>query len=530
VGFILRALLALGAILVTLTPAASSRAEPGARADHFFDRAGREVRVERGAREGGLTAVRVTYPERSRRVEALVDRSAIVALPPGTDPRPLEAHGARIVRPLMPAAGLWLVEDESGGDGIDIAHRLGRGPGIRHATPNFYLRVTRREPFVPNDERFSGQWYLEKIGMPEAWGLSRGASDVGIVIVDTGCDLAHPDLAAKMDVGLDVVDGDADASYDPDMMGGAHGTHCAGVAAAITNNGVGVAGTCPECRLHCVRFLTDEPTPVSSAVDVFEFALEVDAAVVSNSWGYVEPTPVPPALSDAIGVLFDQGRGGRGAIVVFAAGNDDRELGDDEIEAARGVLNVGAINNYDESTPFTNSGASLDLVAPTGTLTTDISGADGDDPGDYMSSFGGTSSSCPVVAGVAGVVVAAAPDKSAAEIHDVLVRTTRRAPYAVPDASGHDPIYGYGIVDPPRTLRVVLGIEEAPPLPGPEEEAEESCACRAAKSPRGSMGPWLLALAALLALLAWRRRRPRAAQGSARRMRSTFETKSPKVA
>src|SRR5690606_7127185 len=100
----------------------------------------------------------------------------------------------------------------------------------------------------------------------------------------------------------------------------------------------------------------------------------------------------------------------------------------------------------------------LAVVAPTGTLTTDIRGAGGDDPGDYTSLFGGTSSACPVVAGVAGLLVSAAPELTGAEIGEVLIRTARPAPYAQPDASGHDPIYGYGVVQPAAALEEALAL------------------------------------------------------------------------
>jgi len=197
-------------------------------------------------------------------------------------------------------------------------------------------------------------------------------------------------------------------------------------------------------------------------------------------------------------------------MVVFAAGNDDRVLGDDELEAVRGVLCVGAINNYDEQAPFTNSGKAIDLVAPTGTVTTDIAGSLGEDPGDYTTTFGGTSSACPVVAGISGLLVGAAPERTSAELYDVLTHTTRKAPFAQPDATGHDPIYGYGIVDPVAALRDVLGlagepdggVDAGPKGTDPDEpDAEEGCGCEvvAADAPM-SRGWAYLGLAIALGL------------------------------
>src|SRR5690606_17456671 len=149
----------------------------------------------------------------------------------------------------------------------------------------------------PTDPRWGGQWYFQNLGMPEAWGITRGAPSTSIVVVDTGCDLGHPDLEGKLDPGRDVVDGDDDPSFVPGEPGAAHGTACAGLIAAETDNDEGIAGGCPECRLRCVRMLSEQGTPISADVEAFQFALEVDAAVVSNSWGFVDPIPAPAPLA-----------------------------------------------------------------------------------------------------------------------------------------------------------------------------------------------------------------------------------------
>jgi MYXO-CTERM domain-containing protein len=452
-----------------LAPSAALTAEE-ALSPSFLD-GGRRVGVERlgpaerDASGKQLTPLRLHYPGRAP-LHALVDGTALVEIAPGKE-RAVEALGLRVIRPLMPSIGLWLVEDSGGADAVDLSVRLerdeARRAGIRRVMPNLYLEHRAYgDPHTPNDPRYGGQWYFDNLHMPEAWALSQGDPSSSIVVVDTGCDLTHPDLAAKMDPGRDVADGDDDPSPHTDEMGSAHGTSCAGLAAAVTDNDVGIAGGCPACRLRCVRLLNGKALPISADVEAFQFALDKGAAVISNSWGYTEHTPVSAMLADAINNVFDHGRGGKGALVIFAAGNDDRVLKADELEAVRGVLCIGAINNFDEQAPFTNSGKALDLVAPTGTLTTDISGAAGEDPGDYTDHFGGTSSACPVAAGIAGLLVSAAPELTSAELYDVLIKTARPAPYAQPDADGHDLVYGYGIIDPVKALKKVLHIEDPP--------------------------------------------------------------------
>ncbi|WP_437875365.1 S8 family peptidase [Sorangium sp. So ce513] len=491
---------------------------PAARTPSFLD-GGRRVAVERLGpaaldRAGdALAPVRLHYPG-GRTVHASVGATAIVEVEPGAEGA-LAAAGVELVRPLMPSIGIWLVRDAGGGDGLDLAERLQgaeRPAFLREAIPDLHVRLAARgAPFTPNDPRLPGQWYFDDLRMEEAWGRTRGDASTSIVVVDTGCDLDHPDLAAKMDPGRDVIDDDDDPSYKPGEAGANHGTACAGLVAADTDNGIGIAGGCPDCRLRCVRLLDEEPRPISASVDAFQFALEVNASIVSNSWGYAEPMPVPRIVENAINRLFEAGRDGKGALVLFAAGNDDREIGDDELQAVRGVLTVGAVNHLEEETSFTNRGSAVDLVAPTGTLTTDIAGREGDDPTDYTSLFGGTSSACPVAAGVAGLLVSAAPELTAAELYDLMIRTARPAPYALPDEDGHDPIFGYGIIDPVAALREVLGDEPpTPPLEGegePAGDADEQggCACAAAGAASGDRRG--LAAAALLGLAAAARRR-----------------------
>lgn len=465
-----------------------------------------------------LAPVRLQY-EGGRTVSAHVDHTSIVRLAPGGE-EAVALRGGRLVRSLYPSLDLWLVESDDG-DGLDLAERLDGAPGVIDAIPNLYVRVRpKADPYTPTDPRFGGQWYFQNLDMPGAWGITRGSASTSIVVVDTGCDLEHPDLVAKLDPGLDVVDGDTDPSFDPADSGAAHGTECAGIVGAATDNGEGIAGGCPDCRVRCVRFLSDGPAPVSADIEAFQFALDVDASVVSNSWGYVEPMPVPSALAEVILDVATNGRGGKGALVIFAAGNDDRVIEDDEIEATEGVFCVGAINYFDESTPFTNQGAAIDLVAPTGTVTTDISGPAGSDPTDYTNLFGGTSSACPVVAGIAGLLATAAPEKTSAELYEILLQTTKPAPFAVPDANGHDTTYGYGIVQPVAALEMALGISNeggggsgaggdgiGGAGGGDGDDDDDGCGCELPGSTGGSPSAGYLTLFALAACLRLRRRK-----------------------
>jgi len=454
-------------------------------------------------------------------IDSFVDHKALVRIDPSRT-NELESLRLRIVENLMPSIGIYAVESLDGENGLDIASRLApenaRPTALHEVIPNLYLRVKAHgEPFVPNDPEFLGQWFFDekRLQMSEVWGISQGDANTTIVVIDTGCDMMHPDLVDKLDPGLDVLDNDTDPSYDPAYTDPAHGTACAGLVGASTNNSVGISGGCPNCRIRCVRLLADMALSLDVHIKAFNFAFDTKAAVVSNSWGFADPMPIPTLMRNALDNLFDNGRDGKGSLVFFAAGNDNREIGSDEITGARGVTAIGAINHFSDKTFFTNYGTTLDLVAPVGTLTTDITGAIGYDPSDYTTNFGGTSSACPVAAGVAGVVMSAMPDKTSAEVLDLFIKTAKVAPYATPDANGHDPVFGFGIINPLGALKEGLGLTDGPADAGPDAstppstpDPEESCGCRMV----GQTRDWdarLFGFYGLLALIIKARRQKR---------------------
>ncbi len=229
--------------------AGRAQASPAQAESHYID-GGREMRLERvGAPEdfgyeAPLTPVVVRDPS-GRAARAHIDRTAIVRLEPGSE-RALEARGGRFLKPLMPSIGLYLVEGDAEEDGADFAERLSMDSGAREdgivgATPNLYLRhKTMADPHVPTDPRYGGQWYFDNLSMPDAWGLTLGDASVTAVVIDTGCDLDHPDLVSKIDPGYDAADDDDDPSFDPAQEGAAHGTACAGLVGAAAG-GAGVA-------------------------------------------------------------------------------------------------------------------------------------------------------------------------------------------------------------------------------------------------------------------------------------------------
>jgi len=283
----------------------------------------------------------------------------------------------------------------------------------------------------------------------DAWGISHGSDSITIAIIDEGVDLTHPDLAGKMVSGYDATGGGSNGGPSGDD---AHGTNCAGIAAAVTDNYLGVAGIARLAGIMPIRIAYDSGggwvTTDSWIADGINWAVTNGADVLSNSWGGGSPST---AITSAIDNAKNNGRGGKGAVLVFAAGNYNGPV----IYPATldQVLAAGALSPCDERKAPTscdgefwwgsNYGDELDISAPgVHMYSTDIQGEYGYDSGDYYYGFNGTSSSTPVVAGVAALILGYCPDLTASEVEDTLKSNADDLL-----TSGWDQYTGYGRVN-----------------------------------------------------------------------------------
>ena len=153
----------------------------------------------------------------------------------------LAAHGAALSR-AIPGISRSLVAVK---DPEQARKQLERDPRVASVELN-HIRYALA---TPNDPRFAGeQQYLLPLRLPAAWDVSQGSPGVKIAIVDTGVDLDHPDLAPRIVPGYDFVNNDAVAQDDE-----GHGTMVAGIAAAATNNGIGIAGVAWNASINVGR-------------------------------------------------------------------------------------------------------------------------------------------------------------------------------------------------------------------------------------------------------------------------------------
>ena len=317
---------------------------------------------------------------------------------------------------------------------------------------------------TPNDPRFAGeQQYLLPLRLPAAWDVSQGSTAVKIAIVDTGVDLDHPDLAPRIVPGYDFVSNDAVAQDDE-----GHGTMVAGITAAGTNNGIGIAGVAWNASIMPLKALDE--TGAGSDFDIADaitWAADNGAQVINLSLGGPWSSVT---LYDAIQYARQHG-----AVVVAAAGNDGSPTA--SYPGAYADLAVSATDGAGDAAWFSNSGYWVDVSAP-GIDVTSTALAPG--PVEAYAKGAGTSFSSPIVAGVVALVRAQHPEWSVTRVTQQVLRAWDRGP------RGLDPYYGLGLVDAASALGAATQAPAAQPA-GDANEPNEAPkrATPSAPPPRG---------------------------------------------
>ncbi|MDQ3916676.1 MAG: S8 family serine peptidase [Actinomycetota bacterium] len=312
----------------------------------------------------------------------------------------------------------------------------------------------------PGDPYASQQWGLTRIQADKAWPLASG-SGITIAVVDTGVDLGHPDLAQKIAsyADADFVDGKGDADGAQDAAG--HGTHVAGIAAAVTNNGVGIAGVAPAAAILPVRVLDENETGTTARVAAgIRYAADKGAQVVNLSLSY-DPAGHVDSITGSMRPVHDAVAYAlsKGAVVVASAGNDSLPVCA-EPAAVNGVVCVGAVDRSDRPAYYTNFDSRRSksyLVAPGGDqaiscandiFSTYLRGAERTCSSvDGYESMAGTSMAAPFVSGVAALLAGKGLNGPAI-VECLLAKTDDLGP------PGRDPVFGYGRVN---ALKAVSG-------------------------------------------------------------------------
>lgn len=310
------------------------------------------------------------------------------------------------------------------------------------------LETINRQKFVPDDPMLAQQYAHPLMQSFDTWDYVTGSHDVVVAITDSGVKWNHPDLAGnvwinpaespgmsinweagtinggdgqdageggnKIDdlVGWDFKENDNNPiqNYSPND----HGTHVAGCAAAVGNNGIGVVGAAPSVSiLSCKGSPSNMPSSgVEFAYDQVKYAGEIGADIINASWGGPGSGAYPNSIVNYVTNL--------GAVVVAAAGNENTEHNasyQDYPADCENALNVAATNTVDMKASFSDYGSPIDISAPGDNILSTIIGGNG------YASYGGTSMASPIVAGVAALVKSLHPDMSSADVRYRLMMT-----------------------------------------------------------------------------------------------------------
>ena len=364
--------------------------------------------------------------------------------------------GTRVVRLPKPDSGFFAyhLAYPAGADPLRIAQALDRSPLVEWADPD---KVSDRQLFyTPTDPYYGLQFHLKNanylngvpvdINVEPVWNYTRGNGSLRVTVIDDGVDILHGNLGGGYTgdmhtgqwggaQGYDVLwySGIPDSGTQP-CCNDTHGTSVAGIIAASQDNGIGGAGIAPSVIVNHVRIFRQTYPPQSYSgsqvasdagiADGINWAWRwASSDVINNSWGGGAPSN---AITTAIQNALSQGRGGKGTVVVFAAGNtSDRRNGwvgavqyPATLSSTTNVISVGAINRTGGPANYTPNGT-IDVVAPSGhdtgacvgeVVTIDRYGSPGCNDGpsgdiNYTSTFSGTSAAAPQVSGVAALLL-----------------------------------------------------------------------------------------------------------------------------
>jgi gliding motility-associated-like protein len=314
---------------------------------------------------------------------------------------------------------------------------------------------------TPNDLHIN-QWHLKKINAEAAWDIRTGKSTVVLAIVDDAVDTKHEDLKNiiyknPLEIPGNGIDDDGNGYKDdvfgwnanykngnanPPFLNAAdftHGTHCAGIASAETNNNIGIASIAYNVRILPVSCAdTTMPGFIMAGFEGIVYAADAGAKVISLSWG-------GGGFSNT-GQLTINYALNKGAVICAAAGNSN--VNTPMYPAAyKGVISVAASDQNDKKANFSNYGSWIDISAPGVNIWSTVTGSS--NKYDYMS---GTSMACPLTAGLCALMLSQNSRLSASNIETCLKQTADNINGLNP---GYNNLLGAGRINALNALRCV---------------------------------------------------------------------------
>ena len=461
----------------------------------------------------------------------LTDQLTLQFAPTATSERIQELAalaGLRILRLIagLPRAFVFQVATAASNP-LKLSQWLIQQPEILLAEPN--VAVMRQLLYRPRESGYAQQWYLHHEGgealapashifAEAAWNVTRGSRSIAVAVVDNGVDLNHPDFQSegKIVAPLDLQDGGflpMPRAQSDSREPANHGTACAQIAVA-DETGKGMIGVAPGCALMPIRlgeFIDDQ-----TIEQLCQWVIQQGADVVCCAWG-AAAVYFPLSLRQRVSLsqAATQGRDGRGAVMLFAAGNANRPV--DGLIAEQGgelqgethwlngfavhpdVITVSACTSLNRKAISSNWGASISVTAPSGEAApvfyrqltgamstapalTDSSSARSIELGTSLDTAslgtaldatpvapteaeGDTSVACAIVAGVAALVLSVNPDLTAQQVQQILEQTADKIVDRQPDAqlglslgrydvNRHSAWFGYGKVSAVKAVQL----------------------------------------------------------------------------
>src|SRR5436309_9622876 len=353
-----------------------------------------------------------------------VPAQIIIRLVPKTDARKIAtAVNGTVLRELreLNAVLVGLPESSSIVGTIRKAQTIS---GVKYAEPNYVYRAFR----VPNDPFFSSkQWGPQKINAPGAWDVPTGSANSVVAVVDSGVSSTNPEFSGKLLTGTNCV---SPGGITDDDNG--HGTHVAGIAAAIGDNGIGIAGIAWAASILPIKVLDASGSGTNANVAC---GIQAGANFAASNPGkrVVENLSLGgPAYSQLIKDAVDSSLQSN-VLVIAAAGNDGKAT---VLFPAGypGVMAVGATTPANERATFSTYGSHLSVVAPgVDIYSTYLSGTF-----KYLS---GTSMAAPHVSGTAALIRALHAGLSLAQVRSQIEQTATHL-----GGSGFNAQFGWGLV------------------------------------------------------------------------------------
>ena len=367
---------------------------------------------------------------------------------------------------------------------LPLANKIYESGLVAFCHPNFIAKVTsasnvrgsdkQTSSFAkmlsgPNDTYYSDQYYLKNTGqtggtygvdinIEPAWTIPASNAVIRVAVIDNGVE-SHEDISGRVLSGYTPLDPNGHGAPRNSFIDG-HGEACSGIIAATKNNALGIAGICPSAVIIPinVQYGGETVNDIANGINWAWTASQGNADVISSSVGFSIQADV---ISNAITNARTMGRGGKGTVVIFAAGN----LVPNNVPVyypagVNGVISVGGIDK--NGTRWYYSPNSPSLVAPTGDLssagdvyTTDRMGVDGFNSGNYMSNFGGTSAACPQAAGVAALMLTVNPTLTETQVRTAIINNAFSMGNTVSFGAGR--LNAYAAIQ--ATLPVISGIQ-----------------------------------------------------------------------